>query len=333
MFVQPTAFALLVNTCAVATAGFLLERYVGSLTFLAVYLIGGVLAGVLNLWGHAVTVSGGAFGSVFALYGLLLASLAWSFRRAPVEQDETGGEAPTSLSIPPVALKRLVPAAVLFLLYSIANDGLSFVTEFAVLAAGFAGGLFITRHVDEGKPSPRLVGIPAAVGLVLAVVLAFPVRSIANVRPEMERVLEVEQRTAAAYQAAYTRYKKGRVTARAVADIIERTIIPELNDSETRLKALKRVPAEHQPLVDAAKSYVELRSESWRLRADGLRKAGVVPEQKDNEGDPSSNARYRMRAEALYRTNMATLGKAEAAEREALEALRRLDPSQIPTTD
>ncbi len=42
------------------------------------------------------------------------------------------------------------------------------------------------------------------------------------------------------------------------------------------MKALDGVPAVHQPLVAQAEEYLRLRDESWRLRADGLRKLNLL---------------------------------------------------------
>ena len=80
-------------------------------------------------------------------------------------------------------------------------------------------------------------------------------RGISDVRPELARVVDVEGRTASAYGAAVDRFEIGRLTAEALAKLIERTIIPELQATHARLEAINGVPPEHQPLVAAAKEY------------------------------------------------------------------------------
>ena len=59
------------------------------------------------------------------------------------------------------------------------------------------------------------------------------------------------------------------------------------------------VPTEHRPLVEGANEYLRLRDESWRLRADALRKH-----------------------------NLAALRKADRAEWESLEAFGRIKPNE-----
>ena len=138
-----------------------------------------------------------------------------------------------------------------------------------------------------------------AATVVVAIMSAVPLRGMADVRPEIARVLEVEQRTAATYQAAVTQFKLGTVSPDGLAQVIERKVMPELQAMQTRLKALGRIPAEHQPLLAGAEEYLRLRDESWRLRAA-----------------------------ALHKSSMPALRKAETAERASLEALDRLKPAE-----
>jgi hypothetical protein len=71
-----------------------------------------------------------------------------------------------------------------------------------------------------------------------------------------------------------------------------------LRQAHARLKAVNGVPAEHRPMVADAEEYFRLRDESWRLRADALRKS-----------------------------NMGALRAADRSERASLEALGRIRPT------
>ena len=103
------------------------------------------------------------------------------------------------------------------------------------------------------------------VAVVLAVACAIPLRNIADVRPEITRVVATEERTAATYQAASDAFRKGRISAEALAQLAERKILPELQAVDARLTALRNVPSEHQPLVTDAREYLRLRSKAWRV--------------------------------------------------------------------
>lgn len=66
---------LLLNMYALLYIGLLLEPYLGKTRFLAAYLISGIAASMTSLWWHDLTISAGASGAIFGMYGLFLALL------------------------------------------------------------------------------------------------------------------------------------------------------------------------------------------------------------------------------------------------------------------
>ncbi|MGV3764872.1 MAG: rhomboid family intramembrane serine protease [Chitinophagaceae bacterium] len=66
---------LLFNMYALLYIGTLLEPMLGRTRFLAAYLISGVAASVTSLWWHELTISAGASGAIFGLYGVFIALL------------------------------------------------------------------------------------------------------------------------------------------------------------------------------------------------------------------------------------------------------------------
>jgi hypothetical protein len=105
------------------------------------------------------------------------------------------------------------------------------------------------------------------------------------------------------------------MTANALASLIDKTIVPELQVSEARLKALTGVPESHQSLVADADEYIKLRLESWRLRSEWLRKAGKLP----RRGSET----------AQHRANNRLIAEAEVTERAALEVLQKIQASNL----
>ena len=305
IFVHAGMFQLLVNIAGVVQIGLILERLVGRLIVMAVFLTAGVFASLVNLATFPMAMSFGASGAIFGLYGLLLASLIWGMRRR------------SSVTMPLRAVTRLVPAAVVFLLYNLANDSLGTAAELTGLFVGLMCGAFLTRGVTERKPGTRRLAHVVAAAAVMAVVFAIPLRGVTDVKPELERTIAAEDRTAAAYRKASERFKSGATTAEALALLIDRTIVPDLKVTDARLKALTGVPEEHQPLVASAEEYVRLRSESWRLRSEWLHKSGIAPRH-GNEA-------------AEHRANNRTIGKAEETQRAALEALEKIRPADGST--
>ena len=97
-------------------------------------------------------------------------------------------------------------------------------------------------------------------------------QAMAEIRPVMAHVLDVETRISSEYDAAVERFTSGRLSSRALAALIEQRVAPELAAAGERLRALPSVPAEHRAMVAAAETYLRLRQESWQLRVTALRK-------------------------------------------------------------
>jgi hypothetical protein len=96
-----------------------------------------------------------------------------------------------------------------------------------------------------------------------------------DVRPEIERLVATEERTAGIYDRAVNQFRIGAMSAKALAQIIDRSIVPELRAARVRLDAVTGVPAQHQPLMASAEEYLRLRDESWRIRSEALHKASM----------------------------------------------------------
>jgi len=75
IFLHIGIFHLLLNMYALLYIGVLLEPYLGKTRFLAAYLISGLAASVTSLWWHDLTISAGASGAIFGMYGVFLALL------------------------------------------------------------------------------------------------------------------------------------------------------------------------------------------------------------------------------------------------------------------
>src|SRR5258708_4473988 len=89
-FVHLGILHLIVDVAVLVQLGAVLERLVGRLAFVAVYLSAGVFAGLVNLSSHPVGLSVGVSGAIFGLYGLLLTSLFFQMfrrRRGDLEPD------------------------------------------------------------------------------------------------------------------------------------------------------------------------------------------------------------------------------------------------------
>jgi hypothetical protein len=96
------------------------------------------------------------------------------------------------------------------------------------------------------------------------------VRSFADVRPEIERVFAIEEKTVRAYDSAVGQFTLGALSAEALSNVIQHTVLPELRDARARLRSLGRVRPEHQRVLVTADEYLQLRIVSWQSRAEAL---------------------------------------------------------------
>ena len=198
-------------------------------------------------------------------------------------------------TIPWRILRDFVPLAFVLVLYQAFNGSPGGWAELTGFSTGLISGLVLARGVSEAKATARQVAVIASAAMVIALVCTFTLRGITDARPELDRVIAAERRASETYRAVVVRFNDGRVPATAMTRVIEQQILPEIRAMQLRLQALTGVPREHQPMVATAQEYLRLREESWRLRAD-----------------------------ALQRTNMAALKKADRTEWESLETFKRI---------
>jgi membrane associated rhomboid family serine protease len=237
MFVHWGLLHLIADVVGLAQIGRLVERLVGPVTV-------------------AVTTS--ASGAVFGVYGLLLATGAWGW----------SGRSP--LTIPLAALKRVWPGALVFLVYHVAAEGFFTQSMTWGLAVGLASGGILAFGIGAHKPPVRRLCTSMAATLAIIVVFAAPLRGMADVTREMASVIELERRTAAAYDAEVARFRNGRQSAEALAKMAE-SIASDVRATRASLAAISNVPLEHRPVVNDALEYLRLREDSWHLRVEGLR--------------------------------------------------------------
>jgi len=260
-FVHAGLLHLIVEVGAIVALGFVLERLLGTLAFAGVYIAAGLLANLISVSSYPMEVAIGGSGAILGLCGLFLASTAWGFVRR------------SAFTLPLTTAKIVGPVVGLFILYSFATDYLHSDSEVVGLIVGLMSGAVLARRADESAAPAPLAGGLVVATLVTVIVMAVPLRGLADARPEIVRVAAMEDRTAAAYEEAVNKFRNGWITAEALAHLIEQTIVPDLRGTRDHLKGLGKVPPEQQPLVADAKHYLELRDESWRLRAAALHKS------------------------------------------------------------
>lgn len=75
-FVHIGVFHLLMNMYALVYIGAMLEPFLGKAKFLTAYLLTGLFASLTSIWWHDFTVSAGASGAIFGMYGFFISLLS-----------------------------------------------------------------------------------------------------------------------------------------------------------------------------------------------------------------------------------------------------------------
>jgi membrane associated rhomboid family serine protease len=296
MFVHGGFLHMIVNVFGLAQIGLITERYYGRFAFANAYFGAGLLFSVVSMLLHPIAVTCGGSASVFAIYGMFTMMVF------------NGIVTPSPFRVPATTLLKIAAPVALFLLYSVAA-GHAGVLELSGLLVGLIYGFMLAKatatdalnssaetevlsitEVGQAEPTPatsaatlssisaatlkRTVSITAAL-VIIVIAAGIPMRGVIDVRPEIARIADVEEKTAAAYDAAVRQFTTGKLTLKELVGVIERTILPELRAEQTRLNQLQHVPREQAKLVAEADQYFKLRQESWQARAAGLRRTSL----------------------------------------------------------
>lgn len=259
LIVHGSLLHVLLSTIPLVQAGMLLERLLGPAAVVLVLLVSGVASGLVELAAVPMEVRIGSGGAIAGLLGLLLTTWAWT----ALPRSE--------LTIPWRTMALIMPGAALFLLYNMTAGWLgtrSLVTGFGV---GAVLGLALGYKVSVRKPTPRTCAAAFGVAVVALVAFAFPLRGISDPRLPLEQLVAVEDRTAALYTDAVKKFTSGRMKAAALAELIESTVVPQIEAAAAPVRSLSRVPREYEAAMSAADQYLHLRLDGWRKRAEALR--------------------------------------------------------------
>lgn len=161
-FLHIGIFHLLMNMYALLYIGLLLEPHLGKTKFISAYLLTGLAASVTSLAWHELTISAGASGAIFGMYGVFLAML-------------------TTNLIEKSARKALLTSIVVFVAYNLLN-GMKGGIDNAAHLGGLLSGMVIGYAFVPGlkkKDDPVMDNILIAVlSVVIVIGSAFIYKSI-----------------------------------------------------------------------------------------------------------------------------------------------------------
>ncbi len=142
---------LLMNMYALLYIGLLLEPHLGKTRFTAAYLLTGITASITSLWWHDLTISAGASGAIFGMYGVFLAML-------------------TTNLIEKSARKALLTSIVVFVGYNLLS-GMKGGIDNAAHIGGLIGGIVVGYAYFPSLKKPDATNLKHSIIGVLAVLI------------------------------------------------------------------------------------------------------------------------------------------------------------------
>ena len=157
-FIHIGAFHLLMNMYAFMYVGLLLEDLIGSRRMFMSYLLTGLCSAVFSLYMHGETISAGASGAIFGLYGIFLAFLF--FHRIAKEQR-----------------KALLTSILIFVGYNLVygmKAGIDNAAHIGGLLSGFLLGIiYVCSYKFEKADAQRTISILGELGIFCIFLFSF----------------------------------------------------------------------------------------------------------------------------------------------------------------
>jgi len=203
--------------------GRMVEKFFGSVYFLALYLFSGVAASLSSLLWHSGVNSAGASGAIFGIIGGMLAFL--------LRKDN---------DLPLSFMKRYRNILTIFvayaLIFSFTQHGIDNAAHVGGLVSGFLMGFLLARPLDIEKRRsgqlPRILRAGAFGAVAIAVMwapLLHPSRSVRKdlaFRRDVIQCARADTETAATFKTLISEGRAGKLTDEQFAERLEKQILP-----------------------------------------------------------------------------------------------------------
>ena len=190
-FIHIGIFHLLMNMYALVYIGLLLEPYLGKSRFLSAYLIAGIAGSVASIFWNELTISAGASGAIFGMYGVFIALL-------------------TTRLIEKSARKSLFISIGVFVFYNLVN-GLKGGIDNAAHIGGLLSGIIIGYSYYPSLIQPNKLLKPISIGILVVVfsIGAFAIvkntrSDIGKYNADMQMFVKLEEKALGLYRLPQT---------------------------------------------------------------------------------------------------------------------------------
>jgi rhomboid protease GluP len=252
---------LVMNMFVLLNIGLFTEKLFGNAGFTVLYLLSGLGGSLTSLAWHPTTVSAGASGAIFGLYGGMLGFLL--VRRS---------------AIPKETVASLGKGALFFVgynvLYGAGKSGIDMSAHLGGLLTGAIVGAALAQPLSEvlSEGRTRRSMIVAVCGVLLAGIYITRIPRLDDLRSEQDRYAAIESKAIDLYNASLKQWKADKLSSEGFADVLDKQVLPPWNAELNAMLKLKRLPPDQLQVAQAFTDYMKARGEGWALMAQAARK-------------------------------------------------------------
>jgi membrane associated rhomboid family serine protease len=267
-FIHYGVLHLAMNMYVLWGVGQFVERLVGNIGLVVLYLLSGLAGSLASTWWNpAFAVGAGASGAVLGVYGALL---GFMLRQRHV--------------IPTQVLSRLRSGAIIFLglnlMLGFSVEGIDMAAHLGGLLCGFLCGMALSHPLRRDAARRRWLrnGATALVGasLVLAAIVVLPKipedpRVAAAHKQFLKDAQQLERRCLDSWAGGQQRHERGEINDAELATLLEGKVLPCWRALVKKLRLPDEPPKEQRVAVERLRRYLALRRQAWQLQVEALR--------------------------------------------------------------
>lgn len=269
MFVHIGILHLALNMWALWVSGPLLERLVGNVGFLVLYVVAGLCGSLASVAWNSDIVSGGASGAIFGLFGALLGFLVLGRGSMPAEVVTTFRNNALML----IGINLLLG----FQIQGIDNAG-----HLGGVIGGCLCGVLLGQPVTLQAANFRwlrnLLVAVLGVAVVAGGLAAIP--PPADVQGAEENFFAVEGAALEKFRSLIEKAQGGTLPSEEFIKTIENEILPPWIAARQRFEKLNPVPERFQAIIAAYIKYMQAREDFWKYLVQSERTPDPNSEQR-----------------------------------------------------
>ena len=268
---------LLMNVIILWQIGGLTERLFGHLGFSVAYLLAAVGASLASLFSHPLSVSAGASGAVFGLYGALGAFLLMQRASIPIRVLTTvANGAAMFVGVNLVAGLLWNVQAELTTSSALSGTMIDVAGHIGGLVTGFVVGCALAQPLTPA-PSAFRAGrslLVSVAGILVAAGATRYVPRVDDLTAALHGLRDLEERSLALYNDSLRKLRAHELQPRQFADIIDTKLLPPWNQARASLLSL-RLPQPQRTLAVSTFAVMAWTADEWQLTAEGVRAEDV----------------------------------------------------------